>query len=371
MPIAVPEVMRIRQFVRNGLIVIGVLLTGTPALAQSSVTLAWDPNPEPDIAGYTISWGTRPGVFTASADVGENTLWTISGLDPHQRYYFTVQAYNDDRVYSSPAAAVSNDGVFVTTGAPLPTERPSLFWHNTTTGELITWHMSGTNVLDSRKVSIASVPTQWAVAGTGDVNRDGHSDILFRHKTEGWLAVWYLQNNNVIFTGYLSINRNDVAWKIHGLGDANGDGYADVIFQHDDGRLAVWFLQGTTVISTQYLSIPRQTNPLWRISALADVNRDGTADLVWHSNDGWLATWLLRGSTVITTQFFSINRMQDTNWKLVTAGQTDGVSPPALVWQHRDGWLAFWYVNGTNVLSTLYMNPNRINDPNWKIVGTR
>lgn len=371
MPIAGPEVMRIRHLVRTGLLVLGVLLTATPALAQSSVTLAWDPNPEPDIAGYTVSWGTRPGVFTASADVGNNTQWTVSGLDRHQRYYFTVQAYNEDRVYSSPAAPVSNDGVFVTTGVPLPTERPSLFWHNSATGELITWHMTGTNVLDSREISWGSVGTDWAVAGTGDVNRDGHTDILFRHKTEGWLAVWFLQNNTVLRSAYLSINRNDVAWKVHGLGDANGDGYADVIFQHDDGRLAVWFLQGTTVLSTQLLSIPRQTNPLWRISALNDVNGDGRADLVWHSADGWLATWLLNGTQVITTQFFSINRMQDTNWKLVTAGRIDNTSPAALVWQHRDGWLAFWYVNGTTVLSTLYMNPNRINDPNWRIVGAR
>jgi hypothetical protein len=79
-----------------------------PASA-GDVTLAWDPNVEPDIAGYVVWYGTQPGAYTANIDVGNRTLWTLSGLVEGQRYYFTVQAYNTSRAVSPLSTEVSTD----------------------------------------------------------------------------------------------------------------------------------------------------------------------------------------------------------------------------------------------------------------------
>jgi hypothetical protein len=79
-----------------------------PASA-GDVTLAWDPNAEPDIAGYVVWYGTLPGTYTANIDVGNRTLWTLSGLVEGQRYYFTVQAYNTSRAMSPLSTEVSTD----------------------------------------------------------------------------------------------------------------------------------------------------------------------------------------------------------------------------------------------------------------------
>jgi len=34
-----------------------------PHLTASALTLAWDPNAEPDLAGYKVYYGTQPGIY--------------------------------------------------------------------------------------------------------------------------------------------------------------------------------------------------------------------------------------------------------------------------------------------------------------------
>jgi photosystem II stability/assembly factor-like uncharacterized protein len=58
----------------------------------ATLTLAWDPSPQ--AAGYVIVYGTQPGVYTESRDVGNRTRETISGLAENTTYYFAVRAYN-------------------------------------------------------------------------------------------------------------------------------------------------------------------------------------------------------------------------------------------------------------------------------------
>lgn len=64
-----------------------------------SLTLAWDPSPEPGVAGYTLAYGTQSGNYTGWIDVGDSTSYTVSLADGN--YYFAVRAYTHDGVISS------------------------------------------------------------------------------------------------------------------------------------------------------------------------------------------------------------------------------------------------------------------------------
>ncbi len=66
------------------------------AAYAASIDLEWDPNTEPEVAGYKIYWGTSAGNYPFSKDVGKNTTCTISGLDEGKIYYFAATAYDGD-----------------------------------------------------------------------------------------------------------------------------------------------------------------------------------------------------------------------------------------------------------------------------------
>lgn len=349
------------------------VLLSTTAWAQStqSVTVAWNANTETSVSGYQLKWGTREKTYTSTLDVGNVTAYTVNGLTPDQRYYFVVTAYTASGLISAPSNEVSNDALIVRTGGVLSDQRPGIFWRNQSTGQLATWHMSGTNVIDTRMLSMTS-DTQWKVAGTGDLNADGFPDVLWRHETGGWLAVWYLQYNQVVGTFLLSIDKMaDLNWQVKGVGDIDGDRYADIVWQHTDGSLAAWIMRGTTVTSTRFLSIPK-VDPRWQISGVTDTNGDGMADIIFQEpTEGWLAVWYLQGTKVIRTAYLSINRMLDTRWRIMAAGDVDGSGRPALVWRHAEGGVALWYLQGSTVVGTYMTNPARVLAEDWKIVGTR
>lgn len=66
-----------------------------------SVTLQWDPNSEPDIAGYRAYYGTAPRSYSTMIDVGNMTTTVISNLSGGAVYYLAVTAYNTATVESA------------------------------------------------------------------------------------------------------------------------------------------------------------------------------------------------------------------------------------------------------------------------------
>lgn len=89
-----------------------VLFVSAPALA-GDVTLAWDANTEPDLAGYRIYFGPASRAYGAPIVIGTQTTYTITGL-PAGTYYFAVTAYNTAGLESG----FSNEVSATITGTP-------------------------------------------------------------------------------------------------------------------------------------------------------------------------------------------------------------------------------------------------------------
>lgn len=60
----------------------------------ASVTLTWNPNSEPDLAGYRLYYGKASRSYESIIDMGNQTKYTIVGLEDGETYYFAVKAYN-------------------------------------------------------------------------------------------------------------------------------------------------------------------------------------------------------------------------------------------------------------------------------------
>ncbi len=248
-----------------------------------------------------------------------------------------------------------------------------ILWRHNTEGWLAFWNMNGVNVTGASSVSINQMTdTQWRIAGFADVNGDGQRDIIWQHTTEGWLAVWFLQGSQVTGTSYLSVNRVDPNWWVRAAGDVNGDGRADIIFQHKtEGWLAVWYLNGAQVIGSYNLGINRMTDPSWQIAAAGDVDGDGKADILWQSTQGSLAVWLLNGTQVTATRMLSTPNAGDLNWKVVGATDVDGDGKADILWQHTDGSIATWWLNAEQVRGGSNMNPGKVSNAAWRVAGPR
>lgn len=87
-----------------GRIVVLMVLTACN-FAVEAVTLAWNPNPESDIAGYRLYYGKTNETATM-IDTGTNITRSISNLQPGLSYYFYVTAYNTADLESEPSSSV-------------------------------------------------------------------------------------------------------------------------------------------------------------------------------------------------------------------------------------------------------------------------
>ena len=136
-------------------------LLGTASALQAA-TVQWNPNPESDIGGYKLSYGTQTGVYTTSIDTGNVTTWNVT-LTPGTRYFFVVQAYNTGGLFSAYSAEVIYDA------PPVPT--PTLTSLSPSNGPVTTAvTISGSNFGSTQGTSTvtfngtAATPTTWSVS---------------------------------------------------------------------------------------------------------------------------------------------------------------------------------------------------------------
>src|SRR5712691_7913145 len=99
---------------------IGLILLMWPTgilQADTVVSLAWDANTEPDLAGYRIHYGTSPGSYTTTIPVvGQNNA-RITNLQANTTYYFAVTAYD----LAGNESLLSNEVAAQPTSTTLPT----------------------------------------------------------------------------------------------------------------------------------------------------------------------------------------------------------------------------------------------------------
>jgi hypothetical protein len=261
--------------------------------------------------------------------------------------------------------------------------RSDVLWRQNN-GPLAVWDMAGGPVASSFVTSngaIVAPDASWSVAAITDFDGDHKADVLWRNAS-GLLADWFMNGSQISGSGYLNVNGTpimpDPSWNIAGIGDLNGDGESDLLWRDTSGSTAVWVMNGSSIVGSGYLNVNGTTiapDPTWSVAGMGDFNGDKYSDLIWRNSvTGELAEWQLHSSDIIGSADLNAGGVAirpDASWSIIGVGDFNGDGNADLLWRNTNGTLSEWLMHGSTVIdsSALTYNGTAVNAPaNWQVV---
>ncbi|MDA1276618.1 MAG: VCBS repeat-containing protein [Verrucomicrobia bacterium] len=346
-------------------------------VTKATPTIAW--NKPADIAPGTPLSGVQ---LSASASLASQT---VSGQYSYSPPAGTVLPVGDNQILGvffvpddsaninfAGGSASINVRTVVTTEVRGDIDgdgKPDLLFQDSNRG-LAAWLMNGATLSSAKFLTPESVgDNNWRIVGSGDFNGDNQEDLVFQH-TDGSLAVWIM--NGVTSTSGTLLNPSnpgDRNWRVAATGDVDKDGKADLVFQHTDGTLAVWIMNGINLKSAAVFNPSNPGNTNWKIVGTGDFDSDGKLDLLFQHTDGTLAVWFLDGTALSRASVLSPAN-PGADWRVVSAVDRNGDGKPDLLFQHTNRDLAVWFLDGTKLSSSQYLNPQN-SGGTWKVVAPK
>ena len=326
-----------------------------------------------DNLGVTAVWFTIDGISAGSLLTPQQgqAAWTwvttTTANGPHVLRAVARDAAGNTSTSAGVTVTVRNAGSglggdFDADGYP-----DLLFQH--TDGRLFIWSMNDAVAVSMRATNPVSIDPAWRVVAVDDFNGDRRSDILIQHGTTGQVSLWYM--NGVAKIGETVVQGAPIAWRVAATADIDGDGDSDIIWRHPaTGQLTAWFVQNGQVSGGGAL-VPGSVDMNWQIAGAYDMNLDGRSDLVWqNTSTGMLYVWYMNGLTMTQGSGMTPVGPQPV-WRLKAIADFNRNGQPDLVWQHQStGQLYLWHLNGTTSLDSRALSPGIV-DPAWQIVGGR
>lgn len=243
---------------------------------------------------------------TSGVEAGKVVIWSMNGTTPTGSYTLPVAVLD-------PNWRIEGTGDFNGDGWS------DIVWryygnNSAELGKIVVWTMNGFTPTGSVQVPFSVTDTNWSISGTGDFNRDGSADILWRNNVTGENTIWVMNQ----FTPVSSVSLptiTDTNWTTVGTGDFTRDGQVDVLWRNTvTGENTVWRMSGTTAVGSTPIAAVTDTN--WYIGGIGDFNRDGQADIFWHRHgSGENTIWRMDGTTPVlgTSVFPSVT---GTDWRV-------------------------------------------------------
>lgn len=175
---------------------------------------------------------------------------------------------------------------------------------NTTTRELGIFRQGAAGTAGFNKAFV--LPTGWDVVGADDFSGDGVADILVQNQTTRRLGVYVMSYNTI--RGW-----QHVPWvpssgtSVQSTGDVNKDGKADILWRTSDGRLGFWLMDGAN--PTDW-SVAGRIAPSWQVAGLVAGLRTEPVIVAYSPSLGRFGYWTLgvSGSAVTYTGWVQVGR---------------------------------------------------------------
>ncbi len=218
------------------------------------------------------------------------------------------------------------------------------------------------------------------IAGVGDLSGDGTDDILLQ-RIDGSLQYWTIENGKR--TEVLPIaDASPIGKELKavGVGDMNGDGNDDILLQRNDGSVHYWQIVNGKRMKELEISDASPHGLSWKLVGVGDLNGDGTDDIIWQNKIGLVDFCPIQnGKRLGKKRLLNIDRVGlDINfvgrlvgrgWKLISAGDLNGDGTDDILWQHSNGLVHYWPINNGKRLGGIDIGDAWPMGKEWKVVG--
>ncbi|MDA1275675.1 MAG: immunoglobulin domain-containing protein [Verrucomicrobia bacterium] len=101
-----------------------------------------------------------------------------------------------------------------------------------------------------------------------------------------------------------------------------------------------------------------------------DIDGDGLPDIVFQNPDGYIAAWFMNGTDLRFSGFFEPDNSGNPDWRIAGSGDFNLDGSEDLLFQRSDASLAVWLLDGLKLTSAVPFLMSPVQEPEWSAAAS-